>query len=92
MRFRFNFAASSVGVLGAVVLSAGAQVAVNVTQHHNHASRDGLFLEPALTQAAAANLRRDLAFDGTIAGHVYAQPLYLDNGPSGRAAVFVVTE
>src|SRR6185295_15987076 len=79
-------------VLVGLVWSARAQTAVNITQHHNHSSRDGLYVDPALTQAAAANLQRDLAFDGTIAGHVYAQPLYLDDGPGGRAAVFVVTE
>ena len=79
-------------VLGGIALSVGAQTAVNVTQHHNDSSRDGLYIEPTFTQAAAANLQRDLGFDGTIAGHVYAQPLYLDNGPVGRPAVFVVTE
>src|SRR6266576_3255114 len=89
MRVRISFLAC---VLGGFVLSAGAQTAVNITQHHNHSSRDGLYLEPAFTQAAAANLQRDLAFDGTIAGHVYAQPLYLDDGPGGRPTVFVVTE
>jgi outer membrane protein assembly factor BamB len=79
-------------VLGGLVLSARAETAVNITQHHNNSSRDGLYIDPAFTQAAAANVQRDLAFDGTIAGHVYAQPLYLDKGPGGRPAVFVVTE
>ena len=79
-------------VLGGLVLSARAETAVNITQHHNDSSRDGLYIEPAFTQDAAANLQRDLAFDGTIDGHVYAQPLYLDDGPGGRPAVFVVTE
>ncbi len=65
---------------------------INITQHHNHASRDGLYVDPAFTRAAVANLKRDFGFDGTISGHVYAQPLYLDNGPGGRAAVIVVTE
>src|SRR5437762_11780388 len=27
----------------------------DVTQHHNHASRDGLYLDPLFTQTAAAN-------------------------------------
>jgi hypothetical protein len=35
---------------------------------------------------------RDLNFDGTILGHVYAQPLYIENGPGGAAMVIVVTE
>ena len=65
---------------------------VNVTQFHNHDSRDGLYVDSAFTQSAAANLTRHLNFDGTIEGHVYAQPLYLDNGPGGRATIIVATE
>ena len=65
---------------------------VNVTQHHNHATRHGLYVEPGFTQAAAANLRRDTNFNGTIIGNVYAQPLYIENGPGNRAMVIAVTE
>ena len=54
---------------------------VNVTQHHNNPSRDGLYIDPAFTPAAAANLTRDLGFNGTIVGNVYAQPLYIEDGP-----------
>src|SRR5690242_15139468 len=56
---------------------------VNVTQFHNHDSRDGLYVDPAFTQSAAASLTRDLNFDGTIVGNVYAQPLYIEGGPGG---------
>jgi hypothetical protein len=45
------------------VLPANAQV--NVTQEHNHLSRDGLYIDSAFTPANAANLMRDLGFDGT---------------------------
>src|SRR5258707_11079448 len=72
------------------VLPANAQV--NVTQFHNHDSRDGLYVDSAFTQSAAANLTRDLNFDGTIVGNVYAQPLYLDDGPGGRPTIIAVTE
>jgi outer membrane protein assembly factor BamB len=65
--------------------------AVNVTQHHNHANRDGLFVDPAFTNAAAASLTRMTGFDGTIVGNVYAQPLYIEGGPSGPV-VIAVTE
>jgi len=65
---------------------------VNVTQFHNHPSRDGLYVDSAFTQSAAANLTRDLNFDGTIVGNVYAQPLYIEDGPGGRAMVIVATE
>src|SRR2546430_12044536 len=65
---------------------------VNVTQFHNHSSRDGLYIDSAFTQSAAANLTRDLNFDGTIVGNVYAQPLYIENGPGRRAIIIVATE
>jgi PQQ enzyme repeat len=70
--------------------SIGAQV--NVTQEHNNLSRDGLYVDSAFTLSAAANVTRDLNFDGTISGNVYAQPLYVEGGSDGRAKVIVVTE
>jgi hypothetical protein len=72
------------------VVSTNAQV--NVTQFHNHDSRDGLYVDSAFTQSAAADLTRDLNFDGTIVGNVYAQPLYIEGGPSGEAMIIAVTE
>ncbi|PYK10892.1 MAG: hypothetical protein DME65_08580, partial [Verrucomicrobia bacterium] len=65
---------------------------VNVTQFHNHDSRDGLYVDSAFTHSAAANLARDLNFDGTISGSVYAQPLYIEGGPGGKAMVIAATE
>src|SRR5262249_10909976 len=76
------------GLLSAI-LPTNAQV--NVTQYHNHSSRDGLYVDSAFTQSAAANLKRDLNFNGTIVGNVYAQPLYIEGGPGGRARVIVAT-
>src|SRR5213593_3685641 len=64
---------------------------VNVTQEHNNPSRDGVYIDAAFTPSAAANLTRDLGFDGTIVGNVYAQPLYIEGGPNG-AMVIAVTE
>jgi hypothetical protein len=77
------------GLWGAV-LPITAQV--NVTQEHNHLSRDGLFIDSAFTRFAAANLRRVLSFNGTISGNVYAQSLYVEGGPGNQAKVIVVTE
>src|SRR5881227_419613 len=71
---------------------APADAQVNVTQFHNHDSRDGLYVDSAFTPAATANLMRDLNFDGTIVGDVYAQPLYIDDGPGGRPTIIAVTE
>jgi len=75
--------------LWSAILPTNAQV--NVTQYHNHSSRDGLYIDSAFTQSAAANLTRDLNFNGTIVGNVYAQPLYIEGGPSGPM-VIAVTE
>jgi hypothetical protein len=76
------------------ILSAipAANAQVNVTQFHNHDSRDGLYVDFAFTPGAAANLTRDLNFDGTIVGDVYAQPLYIDDGPGDRPTIIAVTE
>src|SRR5437762_12359541 len=76
--------------LSSAAVPADAQV--NVTQFHNHESRDGLYIDSAFTQSAAANLTRDIIFDGTIVGNVYAQPLYIEGGPGGRAMIIAVTE
>jgi hypothetical protein len=64
---------------------------VNVTQFHNHDSRDGLYIDSAFTLSAAANLTRDLNFDGTIVGNVFAQPLYIEAGPSGPMIIVATT-
>jgi hypothetical protein len=64
---------------------------VNVTQEHNNVSRDGVYIDSGFTPANAAALTRDLNFDGTISGNVYAQPLYLGRGPRGPM-IIAVTE
>ena len=87
-----KFVLGNLWVVVAGLIASSTQAQVNVTQEHNHLSRDGLYLDSAFTQTAAANLRRDLNFNGTISGSVYAQPLYVENGPGGAAMVIVATE
>ncbi|MFL6598013.1 MAG: hypothetical protein ACJ8KF_08645 [Chthoniobacterales bacterium] len=87
---KFFFAIFWMIAAGTIVVPSQAQV--NVTQEHNHLSRDGLYIDSAFTRTAAANLRRDLNFNGTILGGVYAQPLYIENGPGGAAMIIVATE
>ncbi len=84
--------ALTIGIFAMVCGAVSTNAAVNVTQHHNHLSRDGLYIDPAFTATLAAGLTRDLTFNGTITGNVYAQPLYIEGGPRGRAVVIVVTE
>ena len=89
MRFRLAIVVICFAVVGGV-FSTNAQVAV--TQEQNNLSRDGLYIDSAFTLSAAASVTRDLNFNGTISGNVYAQPLYVENGPGGAAMVIVVTE
>jgi hypothetical protein len=62
---------------------------VNVTQKNNHPSRDGHYVDSAFTPGNAANLARDLNFNGTIVGNVHAQPLYIEGGPNGPMVIVV---
>jgi PQQ enzyme repeat len=89
MRRLISFASLIIILLWTALLPARAQV--NVTQEHNNLSRDGLYIDSAFTPSNAANLIRDLNFDGTIVGHVYAQPLYIEGGPNG-SMIIAVTE
>src|SRR5262245_29141974 len=84
-----SFFISCVAALSAAI---PANAAVNVTQHHNHDSRDGLYVDAAFTHGAAAGLRRIMAFNGTISGNVYAQPLYVVNRTTHKPMVIVATE
>ncbi len=64
-----------------------------VLQHHNNPTRDGLYIEPALTQAAAGRLHRDAAFHVVLRGPTYAQPLFwAATQPGERDLVIVATE
>src|SRR6059036_3256700 len=85
----FSTFALLVGIVWSAILPTDAQV--NVTQEHNNLSRDGLYIDATFTPAAAAGLTRDLNFDGTVSGNVYAQPLYVEGGPNGPM-IIVVTE
>src|SRR4029450_9754324 len=88
MKLPFSIFSLVAAGLWSAILPTNAQV--NVTQYHNNNTRDGLYIDSAFTQSAAANLTRDLIVDGTIVGDVYAQPLYIEggNGPM----IIAVTE
>jgi outer membrane protein assembly factor BamB len=92
MHQRMQFLLFFVAVVWLSSVAAPADAQVNVTQFHNHDSRDGLYIDSAFTPSAAAKLTRDLTFDGTISGNVYAQPLYIEGRPSGKAMIIVATE
>src|SRR6266699_897006 len=89
MKFSIRIFTILVFALCALVPRTSAQV--NVIQEHNNPSRDGVYVDAGFTPSAAANLTRDLNFNGTISGAVYAQPLYIEGGPNGPM-VIAVTE
>ena len=63
----------------------------SVLERNNHPSRDGNYLQPLLTKAAAATLTLDASFAASFTGDTWASPLYLENGPAGKGAFFTVT-
>ena len=76
-------------VFGLCSLVPRTRAQVNVTQKNNNPSRDGLYIDSAFTPGNAASLVRDLNFNGTIAGDVHAQPLYIEGGPNGPMIIVV---
>jgi hypothetical protein len=75
-----------------LTLLPGVSAAENVLTYHNSNQRDGAYVVPSLTLAAAAKMKRDGKFDGTISGHVYAQPLFWRPRGAGKGLVIVATE
>jgi PQQ enzyme repeat. len=66
-----------------------ANAQVNVTQKNNNLSRDGHYIDATFTPGNAANLTRDMGFNGAVVGNVHAQPLYIEGGPNGPMIIVV---
>ena len=90
------------GTGGTTATGTGGTVATgnagSVLERNNHPSRDGLFVQPQITKAAvmAAKKTKDAGFSGAFTGMVgggvmYASPLYVQNGPGGKAAFVAAT-
>ncbi len=74
-------------------VDSGPQVSPNsVLQFHKNASRDGVYVDSAMTTAAAGAIHRDANFAVSLTGQVYAQPLYVEQGPNNQEAFIVATE
>ena len=84
----------STGTTGTSSTSTGsAGAGDSVLMHHKNPSRDGVYIEPALTKAAIGTLHKDPAFQPTgVTGNVYAQPLFVDGGGTGTDLVIIATE
>jgi hypothetical protein len=69
------------------------RAAVSVLQRHKNATRDGHFVDARLTRAAVRAAHADAAFvAASLQGPIFAQPLYAENGATGRKTIFVATE
>jgi hypothetical protein len=71
---------------------AGPTVGASVLEHHLHGSRDGAYVDPLVTRAAAASVAVDPAFHAKVTGIIYGQPLYVDGWKTGKDAVFAATD
>lgn len=85
--------ASAICGCGKSATTAASGTANSVLERNNHPSRDGHFTQPLLTRAAVklAGKTADSAFLATFPGNMWASPLYLENGPSGKGVFFAVT-
>ena len=63
-----------------------------MTQFHNTAARDGVYVDARITAAAAGTMHADTTFGNqTLMGPTYAQPLYLAGANGGADLVLVAT-
>jgi hypothetical protein len=65
----------------------------NVLERGKRPSRDGNYIQPTLTTAAAMKMAPDTAFNAaaTYTGSMFASPLYLANGPGGKGIYILAT-
>jgi hypothetical protein len=61
-----------------------------VLQHHKNPTRNGVYVEPTFTKTAIATMHKTTIM-GTVSTQVYAQPLYVENGPGGVPVFIVAT-
>src|SRR5437867_4150456 len=67
-----------VGLSGSGTSPASAPLDASVLEHHKRPTRDGHYVDPALSRVAAAGLRRDPTFQAPLDGPILAQPLFWD--------------
>jgi hypothetical protein len=87
----------SAGACGTITAT-NVDTSQSVLQRNKHGNRDGSFVQPTLTKVAAATMALDTGFAPKLnaqtaanANNVWASPLYLQNGPSGKGVYVAVT-
>jgi hypothetical protein len=63
----------------------------SVLQHHKNGTRNGLYIDPVFTTVAAKTTHVLSTFMGTVTTSVFAQPLYVTDGPGGKEAFIVAS-
>ena len=69
----------------------GDEPAADVGTYHGNADRSGMYVEPTITEAAAARFSTVTDFDGQLGGNVYAQPVAW-RPASGTSRIAVANE
>ena len=64
----------------------------SVLEHHNGPRRNGLYVDPSLTRAAAASFHPDPTFQAAVPGSIFGQLLYAADGAGNADLVIAVTE
>lgn len=63
----------------------------SVLERNGGPTREGHWIQPALTKSAAAKMTLESAFKATFKGNMYASPLYVENGPGGKGVFIAVS-
>ena len=88
-------AAGSAGQTGAGSSGAAGAAATDdsVLERGKRPSRDGNYVQPTLTTAAAGKVMPDATFNtnAVYSGQMYSSPLYLANGPAGKGIFIAAT-
>ncbi|HVU52162.1 MAG TPA: hypothetical protein VHL80_15800, partial [Polyangia bacterium] len=89
-------ATGGAGLTGGAAGKTGAGGALDtsddVLTRNKHETRDGFFIQPTLTKAAAMKMALDTGFKATFTGvFMYGSPLYVSNGPQGKGAFIAAT-
>jgi PQQ enzyme-like repeat protein len=83
------------GALMAIVFALQISSAIaeddSVLTYHRDVGRSGHFVIPALTWEKARSLRLDSTFDASVAGPLYAQPLFWHPSGTDKGILFVAT-
>jgi hypothetical protein len=64
----------------------------SVLEYRGNSARTGSYVDAAFTRAAAANIKKDMAFNAMIAGPMYAQPLFIEGAAGKPDLVITSTE